>query len=67
MNALAFLPIADFRIGMQALKQSAPENALPFVEYIDNTFVNEIQRQNGSRSKPLLQYLNGMFTSSHLI
>ena len=39
VNALAFLPR-----GMQCLKQEAPANALPFIEYIDNTFVNGMQR-----------------------
>ena len=53
MNALAFLPIADVPRGMQCLKQSAPEHAMPFVEYIENTFVNGMQRRNGRRSKPL--------------
>ena len=53
MNALAFLPSADVPIGMESLKQSAPENALPFVEYVENAFVNGRKRRNGRRSKPI--------------
>ena len=53
MNALAFLPIDDVPRGMQYLKHIAPENALPFIGYIENTFVTGMQRRNGRRSKPL--------------
>ncbi|XP_068219196.1 uncharacterized protein [Palaemon carinicauda] len=53
VNALAFLLIDGVPRGMQCLKQEVPENALPFIEYIDNTFVNGMQRRNGRRSKPL--------------
>ena len=30
---------------------------MPFVEYIENTFVNGMQRRNGRRSKPLFSVL----------
>ena len=76
VNALAFLPVDDVTKGLEILQKSAPNQALPFMEYFKNTFVLGTFRKNGARSKPLFspcewnvynQVLNGSARTTNAV